>query len=215
MLFLYFILTFFAQGQEPEVVADKTIVVEAHKDLELYVAPVIMDIQSSAVEAVIAKKTVFSYASRYWRQAKYKNKRGIYEPVTMHTDIKVYDEDTIEYVWEDCNYKRDPKKCSYKNNHMLLETIITVDDHQIVVNMILYSPDLTVLGTSVYTSESRIYWIKQQEIAVQQQQGMMGSSTTVHKPKEELPLKWLVPTNALDKHIWQASALLWTGVRLN
>ena len=133
----------------------------------------------------------------------------------MHTDIKVYDEDTIEYVWEDCNYKRDPKKCSYKNNHMLLETIITVDDHQIVVNMILYSPDLTVLGTSVYTSESRIYWIKQQEIAVQQQQGMMGSSTTVHKPKEELPLKWLVPTNALDKHIWQASALLWTGVRLN
>ena len=98
---------------------------------------------------------------------------------------------------------------------MLLETIITVDDHQIVVNMILYDSDLTVLGSSVYTSDSRIHWIRQQEQTVIQQQGLMGSQTIVHTPKEELPLKWLVPTNLLDKHIWQASALLWTGVRLN
>ena len=98
---------------------------------------------------------------------------------------------------------------------MLLETIVTVDDHQIVVNMILYDSDLTVLGSSVYTSDSRISWIRQQETTVIQQQGMMGSQTMIHQPKEELPLKWLIPTNLLDKHIWQASALLWTGVRLN
>ena len=43
----------------------------------------------------------------------------------------------------------------------------------------------------------------------------MGSSSTMHKPKEELPLKWLIPANLLDKHVSQASALLWSGVRLN
>ena len=61
MLFLYFLLTF-ATGQEPEieVEADETIIVEAHSGFEVYVAPVTMDIQSDHVEAVIAKKTVFT-----------------------------------------------------------------------------------------------------------------------------------------------------------
>ena len=215
MLFLYFLIAF-ALGQEPEIQADETVIVEAHRDYEVYVAPTVMDIQSTEVEAVMAKKTVFSYASRYASGAKVKNERGTgYENVTLNHKIKVYDEDTIEYVWDNCNYKRDPKKCAYLNNHMLLETIVTVDDPQIVVNMILYDSDLTVLGSSVYTSDSKISWIRQQEVTVIQQQGLMGNQTITHKPKEELPLKWLIPTNLLDKHIWQASALLWTGVRLN
>ena len=212
MINLLFVLLSIVFANEP----DETIVVEAHKDFEVYVAPVVMDIQSTAVEAVMAKKTVFSYASRYASGAKVKNERGTgYELVTMNHDIKVYDEDTIEYVWDNCNYKRDPKKCAYLNNHMLLETIVTVDDHQIVVNMILYGPEMTVLGSSVYTANSKIHWIRQQEVTVIQQQGLMGNQTMTHKPKEELPLKWLIPANLLDKHIWQASSLLWSGIRLD
>ena len=199
--------------QEP---VDETIVVEAHRGFEVYVAPVEMDIQSDHVEAVIAKKTVFTYAARYANGAKVKNERGsAYERVTINHKMRVYDEDTIEYVWDNCDYRRESKKCAYQNNHMLLETIITVDDHQIVINMILYNPDLTVLSSSVYTTDSRVNWIRQQEVTVSQQQSIMGNSTTVHKPKEELPLKWIISANLLDKHVSQASALLWSGVRLN
>ncbi len=215
---LSYILVGLLYAGEPtdNIITDETIVVEAHAGFEVYVAPVVMDIQSTAVEAVVAKKTIFTYTARYAKSAKVKNKRGSsYEYVTENHKISVYDEDTIEYIWDDCNYKREPKKCSYQNNHMLLETIITVDDHQIVVNMILYNPDLTVAGSSVYTSDSKVSWIRQQEVTVSQQQGIMGSSSTIHKPKEELPLKWLVPANLLDKHIWQASALLWSGIRLD
>ena len=217
MLFLYFLLlSVFAQDVNPEIQAAETIVVEAHKAFEVYVAPVVMDIQSNEVEAVLAQKTMFTYASRHSRNAKVINARGTgYELVSINHGIKVYDIDTIEYVWDNCNYKRDAKKCAYLNNHMLLETFITVDDHQIVVNTILYGADLTVIGSSVYTSDSKIRWIRQQEITVIQQQGLMGNQTMVNKPKEELPLKWLIPTNLLNKHISQASALLWSGVRLN
>lgn len=213
----YILVGLLYAGEPADVMAvDETIVVEAHKGFEVYVAPVVMDIQSTAVEAVVAKKTIFTYAARHAKNAKVKNERGSsYENVTINHKISVYDEDTIEYVWDNCNYKREPKKCAYQNNHMLLETIITVDDHQIVVNMILYKPDLTVAGSSVYTSDSKINWIRQQEITVSQQQGIMGSSSTVHKPKEELPLRWLIPANLLDKHVSQASALLWSGVRLD
>jgi len=214
MLFLYFLLMF-AAGQEPEVQAEETIVVEAHKDLELYVAPITMDIRSTEVEAVINDQASFRYASTYWRNAKFKNERGIYEPITMHSDIKVYSIDTIEYVWDNCNYKRDAKKCAYLNNHMLLETHITIDDHQIVVNMILYGSDLTVISAATNTSQSTIRWIRQQEQTVIMQSGLMGNQTIVHTPKEELPLKWLIPTNLMEKHVSQTTMRIFAGVRIN
>ena len=214
MLFLYFMLMF-ATGQEPKTEASETIVVEAHKDLELYVAPITMDIRSTEVEAVINDQAPFRYASTYWRNAKFKNERGVYEPITMHSDIKVYSLDTIEYVWDNCNYKRDAKKCTYLNNHMLLETHITIDDHQIVVNMILYDSDLTVISAATNTSQSTIRWIRQQEQTVIMQSGLMGNQTIVHTPKEELPLKWLIPTNLMEKHVSQTAMRIFAGVRIN
>ena len=214
MLFLYFLLMF-AAGQEPEAQADETIVVEAHKNLELYVAPITMDIRSTEVEAVINDQATFRYASTYWRNAKFKNERGVYEPITMHSNMKVYSIDTIEYVWDNCNYKRDAKKCAYLNSHMLLETHITIDDHQIVVNMMLYGPDMTVISAATNTSQSTIRWIRQQEQTVIMQSGLMGNQTIVHTPKEELPLKWLIPTNLMEKHVSQAAMRIFAGVRIN
>tara|TARA_B100000242_G_C43019012_1_gene474090 strand:- start:51 stop:713 length:663 start_codon:yes stop_codon:yes gene_type:complete len=218
MLFLYLLISF-VLAQEPQQqevpTGSETIIVEAHKDFEVYVAPPVVSIQSTEVEAVLAEKTIFTYAARHARQAKVRNERNTaWEIVTLNHKIKVYDEDTIEFVWDNCDYKREAKKCAYQNNHMLQETLITVDDHQIVVNMILYDSDLTVIGTSVYTTDSEINWIKQQEVTMVTQQGMLGNSTMVNMPKEELPLKWLIPANLLDKQISQASALLWIGVRL-
>ena len=192
-----------------------TIVVEAHRALEVYVAPIEMSIHSSAVEAIVSDKSVFSYTNSFWRNAKVKNKRGTWEPIIMHNDVNVYDKDTIKYAWDDCDYVADHKKCGYKNNHMTVETFITIDDHQIAVDMILFGPDLTVINQSTYTSQSKVNWIRQQEVTVIQQQGMLGSQTMMNKPKEELPLKWLIPTNLMNKHIHQASLGLWTGAKID
>lgn len=198
--------------QEPQ----ETIVVEAHRNIEVYVAPIEMILLSEHVEAVISKKSVVSYAAAHWRNSKiekpgYKN---IWNPTSMHETIDVYDVDTIEYAWNNCNYKRDAKKCSNQNNHLLQETYITIDDHQIVVNMILYNSKMTIINKATYTTESQVKWIKQQEVKITQQQGMMGSQTVTHIPKEELPLKWLIPTNLMDTHIRQASIGLWSGAKI-
>lgn len=191
------------------------IIVEAHRDYELYVAPTVLSIHTNKVETVISEKSVFGYASSFWRNAKVKNKRGTWEPITMHSEVNVYDKDTIQYAWDNCDYLADSKSCAYKNNHMLLETYVTVDDHQITVNMQLFSPNMTLINQSTYTTQSKVKWIKQQEVTVVQQQGMMGSQTITHMPKEELPLKWLIPTNLMNKHIHQASLMLWSGVRID
>lgn len=204
-----------AMAQEANSAVTKTAdVVNIRKNFEVYVAPITMNVHSKEVEAIVSEKTVFGYTSSFWKNAKIQNDRGVWEPITMHADLKVYDKDTIKYGYPECNYIIDAKKCTFKNNHMLLETHITVDDHQIVVLMLLYGPDMSVINQSTYTSNSRIRWIRQQEITVSQQQGLLGSGTTIHLPKEELPLKWLIPTNLLDKHVWQASMLLWTGTKI-
>ena len=192
-----------------------TIIVEAHRDLEIYVAPIKISIQSSVVEAVVSDKSVFSYTNSFWRNAKVRNKRGAWEPIIMHHNVNVYDKDTIEYAWDDCDYIADHKKCGYKNDHMTVETFITIDDHQITVNMILFDSSMTVINQSTYTSQSKVNWIRQQEISVVQQQGMMGSQTMTHIPKEELPLKWLIPTNLMNKHIHQAALGLWLGAKID
>ena len=77
--------------------------------------------------------------------------------------------------------------------------------------MILYNQELQIAGTGIKTSKKIINYIKQQELTVIQEQSMMGSRTIIHKPKEELPLKWEIPYKLLDYHMHQASLGLWMG----
>ena len=216
---LYFLLsTLFAQEptipltEEPSV----TMIIESHKDIEVYVAPIKMDIKSDQVEAHIDINASFRYNSLHWRGAKLKNPdTGNYESVTTQTDLKIYNEKTIRYVWEDCDYGKDPMGCSHKNDHYYLETSIQIDDHEIVTTMTLYSSDMIVVNTYSTSVRSQIKWIKQQEVTVTQNSGLLQNSTTTSIPKEELPLKWLIPANLFEKQIQQTSLGLWIGLRLD
>ena len=101
MLWLFLINSIFANptpinSTQPEALE---IIVEAHKDFEVYVEPVKMDIQSVNVEAVVAKKTIFTYSARYAKNAKVKNERNSgYESVTANHKIKVYDEKRCQQI---------------------------------------------------------------------------------------------------------------------
>lgn len=216
---------------EPEPSA--TIVVEAHRDREVYVAPTVITNNSNSIEASVTKNSVFGYASSHSHNVQIKNKRGTYEPLLLNNEaFKIYNEETIEYVWDNCDYKKDAKKCSYKNSHYLLESYITISDEQIIVELFLYDSDLQIISRGTTTSTKVTNWIKQQEVKQESSQSSspinpcIGSScpivnpnipnnqTTVTKPKEELPIKWEVPPRLLNKHIHQASLLLWCSTKL-
>lgn len=205
----WWLLTNLIFAQEP----DATIVVEASRDIEFYVSPIkVKDYTSEDVqiEAVIDSDAAFTYLGAYIQNIQVSNDRGGYEPVTLsHDRPKVYNERTIAYTWENCNYKRDPLACTVKNGQYFLETIVTVDDNQLVVKATLYDPDAQVLLSSSRTDDKIVRWIKQQEITIRQEQqqgGLLGGSgqaTTIHKPKEELPLKWEIPHTLTNKMIQQ------------
>jgi len=236
MFVLYFSLLF---AEEPEPIIDEEvhleINVDAHMDYEVYVAPVQYHIYNDSIEAKIPYDSVFMYTNRFAHMAKVKA-GAIYEPVSMHGGIKVYNEDTIAYVWEGCNYKKDYRACSFRNNHYYLETHITVDENEVSISMSLYNSEFQIVSSSMKTNKKVVKWIKQQEQIVNNSSrtNPLGSnrscddnscttvpvnsdvqdSTTIKK-KEELPLKWEMPPKLLNKMVHQASMGVWAGVKIN
>jgi len=218
---MLWLLTSLLFAQEPQM----TMVVEASKDIEFFVAPIkVYDYTSEdiTIEAVIDKDSAFTYFGSYIKNIKIDNGRGGYEPasITGHT-VKVYNERTIKYVWEDCNYRRDPLTCTVQHSQYYLETIVTVDDNQLVVKATLYDPDAQVVLSSSRTDDKIVRWIRQQEITIRQEQqqgGLLGGSgqaTTIHKPKEELPLKWEIPHTLTNKMVQQLILGTAAGLRLD
>jgi len=200
-----------AIAEEPNA----TIEVVGSTDIEVYVAPieVIVSTNVENIEAEIDPTQAFAYSSRYWHNAQVKNERGAYEPVTLNHDrIMVYSEDTIEYAWEDCNYKLKPMKCSMKNGHYYLETTVHVDDNELVVRAILFDPYAQVIAMGSSTNRKIIKWIKQQEIRQQttvypnQPQGQVQlpqancqSGTSCQRPSYPIPPSGPRSQTTLDK----------------
>jgi len=123
-----------AAAEEPAA----EIIVEAHRDIEVYVAPIEVMVSTNLenIEAEIDVNAAFAYSSSYSHNAKIDNRHGGYEPVSLnHGRIKVYNEDTIIYAWDDCNYKIKPLACSIQNSHYYVETTIHVDDNELVVRL--------------------------------------------------------------------------------
>ena len=85
----------------------------------------------------------------------------------MHTDtVEVYDSKTIEYVYSDCNYKRDAIACGIQNDNYSVRTNISINDREIVVRMTLYDSNALIVSTSSRTSREIVEWIRQQEVNV-------------------------------------------------
>tara|TARA_Y100001938_G_C8095380_1_gene437767 strand:+ start:2854 stop:3576 length:723 start_codon:yes stop_codon:yes gene_type:complete len=228
-----------AVAEEPSA----EIIVEAHRDIEVYVAPIeiIVSTNLENIEAEVDANSAFAYSSMYSHNAKIKNERGAYEPVELNNDrIKVYNEDTIVYAWDDCNYKIKPLACSVQNSHYYIETTVHVDDNELVVRTMMFDSDAQVIAQGVSTNRKIIKWIKQQEIQQQQtlyNQNVQGNqrncnttscspaggvssmspinTITTTKPKEELPLKWTIPHRLLNKNIQQAMLLMWCSTRMD
>ena len=217
---MWWLLTGVLFAQEPSA----TIIVEASKDIEFYVAPikVVNRATDANIETVIDSDSAFTYAGTYIRHLQVSNGYGGFEPISLSGEsARVYNERTIKLAWENCNYRRDPLMCAYQNSHYYLETIVTVDNNQLVVKVTLYDPDAQVMLSSSRTDDKIVRWIKQQELTVIQQRqtgGLLGGDTTntvIGKPKEELPLKWEIPHMLTDKMIQQIMLGMFVSLKID
>lgn len=190
--------------------AQTTIIVEEHAGLEVYIStPKIVNV-SAETEGTLGSKSVYAYNNTYWKDGKIINERGTWDRLGQKTIVKVYDKDTISYAYDNCNYLLDAKKCANQNNHMLVETIITIDDHETVVQMLLFNPDMTLASTSTVSDRGQISYIKQQETRITMTRGRIDMRVM----PEQKPLKWIIPAHLLEGYVRQAAKGLWLGVKI-
>ena len=220
LLFLVGILSATEPANLEEV---DTIIVEAYRDIQVYVADIkIIDATvETNVETVIDKEAAYTFSGQYWRSAKVPAGMNSWQPVELgDRELRVYNDRTIGLVWDNCNYRRQPLLCSVQNNHYFIETVVHVDDNQLVVKSTLYDAQGQIVNSSRRVNDKIVRWIKQQEITIrqeQQQPGLLGGggqAVSIHKPKEELPLKWEIPHNLTNGLVQQTMLGLWVGVRL-
>ena len=154
----------------------------------------------------------FYYSSLYARNAKMSNGHGGYEKVDKP---RVFSKDTIQFAYHNCNYRREPLKCSIMNEHYYVETEVTFNDQQMIFRTTLYNKDGTVLNSSTRTDEMIVNWIKQQEVTIVENESRQGKQTITHYGKEELPLKWEIPYKLLQNHVQQSMLGLWLGIKMD
>jgi len=205
------------------------ITVEAHKDIEVYVAPTKV-LNKTEIPYQLDETSVFGHTvdDVKWIQVK-----GLYGYETIDDDVYVYNQDTIKFAWQDCDYNIKPRECSYQNGHYILESYITFDKQQAVVRLILYDENLVPVAQST-TSNSRVVKITKREKTTRQvgqtvggQQRSCGptscstqpirgaSSTYAQTIKEDLePSVVVIEPRLLDRDIKQASIRLWSSVRI-
>lgn len=208
------------------------IVIEAHREYELYVAPVKFHVYDSSIEVVLPHNIVHIHASKHAQSAiVQEQKYGTWEPITSHGGFKVYNNETIKYAWENCNYDKDHRKCAWQNSHYFLETDITVDRNELTISLSLYNSDMQIIASSVTTNKKIVTWIKQQSRTIQRRRvpnqvsqlggNCSGNSCTpnrggsyveesiIHQPKEEKPLKLEIPHALSQELIEKGSLQLW------
>ena len=161
----------------------------------------------------ISDEIAFVYASQHIALAKQKSQYG-WEQIEDANNVNIWNEKTIRYKYKGCSYEMDALGCSVRNRHYYLRTFVELREDEALITQQLFNKNAQVVSTASFSSKKIIKWIKQQETTVIQQQGMMGSTTLTHKPKEELPLKWEIPWRLFSDDFRQLSFRLWSGIKL-
>lgn len=194
--------------------SSETIVVEDTRDKAVYVLPPIVINKSSNIIPLVNERAPFTYAAMYWHQAKHTNGYGGFDSIKKFQKLLIYNEDTIVRAREICDNDESGETCSVNDFPYTLETRVVITDLEMTVTMTLYNPDFTVLNVSTVSKNTKFMLIKQQEITVTQNSGLLQNTTVINKPKEEAPMVFYIPSAVFDNQVQQASTILWSGVRI-
>ena len=175
------------------------------QDIIVYASPLEVRKNGSVISNNFNSKIVFNLASIHGRGAKAKRDFA-WEYIGNSDYFLVYNEDTIKYKFDGCNYKENPIGCSVRNKHYYIKGYIDLREDEGAITFELWSPDGVIINTATEVNRKLIFWIKQQEITV--------FKDGFHLPKEELPLKWEIPYRLFRINFEEASRRVWTGVKL-
>ncbi len=83
----------------------------------------------------------------------------------------IYNDETIGYAYEDCNFKRDPHGCASQNGLWVMRTKISVDESRASINIMIFDESASVIGSSTFTRFKKTRVIERKKVTQQQVPG--------------------------------------------
>jgi len=224
-MFAFLISMVFGGDPIPEIV------VESHKDIEVYVAPTQI-INETKISYHLDSTSVFGHTINDVSNAK---KLTQYGYVSMDDEISVYNPDTIKFAWDNCDYSTKFRQCAHENGHYILESYVMFNKEQVTIRLILFDENMKPVGQTVQENSRIMKIIKRQKTSraiipmgggarPRKQCGPTSCSTipsngtisayTQTTTEDLKPSVIIIEPKLLDRDIQQASVRLWTSIRM-
>jgi hypothetical protein len=186
-----------------------TIVVEERYDYEVYVVPTrILNASDYEISYLtFSYENLISFISSYKNISKY-NDNGIKKPISISDrELLIYGKDTIQYSWDNCDYKRNHKSCSGKNGNYYAESVLTVTNSEISFVLSLYDRNHQLISKGV--SVSKVEEKYTPKIIVRYENNPMTGANSV---EEEITYeKDILPPSVYLSDLRKASHAMWIG----
>jgi hypothetical protein len=93
----------------------------------------------------------------------------------------VYNDETIKYAYEDCNFKQNPHGCANENGIWVMRTTISIDAGRASINIMLFDDTATMIGQGTYSKFKKTRIIERKKVTQQQVPGVPGSISNCNK----------------------------------
>jgi len=144
----------------------------------------------------------------------------------------IYDDETINYAYEECDFKKEPHKCAHENGIWILRTNITIDNDRASINLMLFDENAAVIGQGTYSKFKKSKIMQREKVTRQQMPGQpviitnhnkeSGNYATIPiqpqgqnlRQTEDLePIVVSIPPNLTAGDIGQAMIMLYDSIR--
>lgn len=143
---------------------DHEITVSANSNYSIYVNEPKIISKPNGLE--IRDNLFFEYISLYKNLIK---EKGLYGYYSIEDKVDIYNSETITFEYDDCDFKKDTKKCCYQNDMWLLEPTITFNENQIVTSMIMYDSSMQPISQATHTSNLIVKYKEKKKVTTSPQ----------------------------------------------
>ncbi len=144
----------------------------------------------------------------------------------------IYNDETIKYAYDDCNFKLDPHGCANTNGLWVMRTTITVTKAKASINVMLFDENAAMIGQGTYTRFKKTRVIERKKVTQQRVPGapgtmsrcnqltgicsalpLQGGSQTATQSEDLEPVVIDIPPTLLDRDIGQTMIYVYDSVR--
>ena len=193
---LLMLLSLSAFAGEPEVKADLTIVVEDRLHEEIYVEPPNMFCEDECPSQNWVKNAVFIEAAR-----KHKSWLKFGEVGA------VYNSDTIQIAYEDCDFRRESLKCGQQKGVWVLRTTVVVTNEKAGIQLMLFDENGVLIGQGTDEVTKKTTIIERRKVTQQQLPGQGGAAQVCKEGSQGMTTCAAVPINQRGQSVYQTEDL--------